>query len=580
MGVTVKKTAEKPEGKVTFVQKVIKDDTYLVMASSSYAPEDEFTGLYYTTKNPTKVFLQPPFEPKFLAHLPSQNNILQQCVEAMEVNIDGTGYELVPAVDGEEKNEAEEKNLRGFLDEPYPGKSIVSIRREMRRDLEKIGWAFMEVLRNVQNDVVGLRNIPAHTIRYVRLDEPIQVTKTLTRNGKEVQLTMFERERRFAQCLAMNQFQYFREFGTTRHVNRKTGEWESATNVVAPEDRGTELLAFRVTPDVTTPYGLPRWTNQMPSVLGSRKAEEQNLEFFDAGGLPPAIIFIEGGTLAKDMADQLRMYLSGQMKARNRAVVVEAMSSSGAIDSAGSVKTRVERFGAESTKDAMFATYDKNAEEHVRTGFRLPPLFIGKAADYAYASAQVSYMVAEAQVFGPERQEFDEVFNRTIMKALGAKTCKFQSKPITMKDLDAQLKGLGLAQTAADPESFLKEVNKITGVSLELAEQPDTIAQGADEAKVKEMHGKVENKLFEEKLKIQNKNPPPQPKPVKKTAPELLKLAGMYVEAEGLVDSDHEASETDKETIRKSVDSLSAPERDLFNRFVSARINETVEEAA
>jgi capsid portal protein len=52
---------------------------------------------------------------------------------------------------------------------------------------------------------------------------------------------------------------------------------------------------------------------------------------------------------------------------------------------------------------------------------RLPPLFLGYAADYNFATAQTSYMVAEARVFEPERTEFDDLMNKTIIKELGSR---------------------------------------------------------------------------------------------------------------------------------------------------------------
>src|SRR3954471_20314900 len=81
------------ESKVSFVQKVIKNDTYLVMAASQVLPEDEFAGLYFTDtdpNSPTKRFIEPPFNLKHLKQLTRQNNTLRQCVEAMQLNIHGT----------------------------------------------------------------------------------------------------------------------------------------------------------------------------------------------------------------------------------------------------------------------------------------------------------------------------------------------------------------------------------------------------------------------------------------------------------------------------------------------------------
>lgn len=480
---TIVEETDKREPTTHLVQKVIGGDTYLVMAQSSVELEDEFNNLYYTTAEGSKLFLQPPFEPTVLKTLVNTNNTLGQCVESMEVNIDGTGYSFVGIEEGEDPNESEVDLAQEFFGEPYPNESFTKIRRKLRRDMESVGYGFLEVLRNLEGKVVGLRNVETPHVRMVKLDAPIQVQKTIMRNGKEVEMTLWERERRFAQRVAMKELVYYREFGTTREVNRMTGEWESEANPITPEDRGTELLMFGIHPDTTTPYFIPRWINQLPSVVGSRKAEEQNLQFLDSGGMPPAIIFVQGGTLAKDASDQLKMYLSGQNKNKYRAAVVEAQSSSGSLDAAGSVQVKVERFGSQAAQDAMFMKYDEATEEHVRKGFRLPPLFIGKSEDQNFATASVSYMVAEAQVFGPERVAFDELINKTIMKELGFKTIKFKSNPITMKDVSSQLTGMGMVKDLATRESFLKEVNTTTGMNLNLASmpQPDTISETMDE---------------------------------------------------------------------------------------------------
>lgn len=476
---------EHPESKITFVQKVIKNETWMVMTQSAIELEDEFSSLYYTAGQQNNLFLMPPFEPNVLLNLVQSNNVLNQCIEAMEVNIDGTGHEFVPVEKGKDIDKEEEKIATAFFAEPYPNISMTGIRRKLRRQMESVGYGFLEVLRNISGDVVGLRSVETAHIRMVKLDKPVQVKKKIERDGTEVELTLWERERRFAQTVALKQQVYYREFGTTREINRNTGDWETPEMKVAPEIRGSELLILGINPDVTTPYFLPRWINQLPSVIGSRAAEEQNLQFLDAGGLPPAIVFIQGGTLIKDTSDQLRMYLSGLNKNKNRAVVVEVQSSSGSLDAAGKVDVKVERFGSAQSQDAMFTNYDESTQEHVRVGFRLPPLFLGYAADYNFATAQTSYMVAEAQVFLPERVEFDDLMNKTIMKELKLKTLKFKSKPITLKDVTMQLKALELSATVATRESFMETMNQVADLTLEMAEVP---AQG-----VGEMHEPLKN---------------------------------------------------------------------------------------
>jgi len=293
--------------------------------------------------------------------------------------------------------------------------------------------------------------------------------------------------------------------------------------------------------------------------------------------VPPAIIFIQGGTLAKDMSDQLKLYLSGQTKARNRAVVVEAQSSSGSLDSAGAVQVRVERFGSEKMNDAMFQNYDKNTAEHVRIGFRIPELFLGVSKELNFATAMTAYMVAEAQVFQPERAEFDTIINKTLMKSMGFKTLKFRSNPITLKNIDAQLKAMQLVSQIVDPEELVDEVNKIAGVTLTYlpGTQIQAVVPGAQpgeiqpvQAKAKGKPGKKEVEEGADQLETSNVNPNQIDSGdviSKLDTHELISLSMRYAQAEGLTVMKSEISEHERAQIKSQVKKLKGEQ---YRQFV------------
>ncbi len=483
-----------------------KADTQKLVVQPNMEPDDEFNGLYYSTKNQGALLLAPPFNPATLQSLVTKNNILAQCIEAMEVNIDGTGYEI-EATDpkaSESDDAANKKKLTAFFKEPFPLWGFTEMRRKLRYDMESTGNGYLEVLRNAGRQIIFLRWADSKLMRLVRLDDPVEVEVELDRDGEKVKAKILTRERRYCQLLGTEQI-FFKEFGSKRKLHRKTGKWESEGNPVPDDQQATEMLHFTVHKDARTPYGLPRWINQLPSVLGSRKAEEFNLDFFDSGAIPPAAIFLQGGQVTEQVGDQLRAYFGPKNKEPNRVAVVEVQSTSGTIDSAGHVQVKVERFG-DNQKDAMFTNYDDKCEAHVRTAFRLPPLFVGKAQDYNFATAMVGYMVTEAQVFGPERTEFDEIVNRTIVKELGIEDYKFVSKPLTIQNIDAQLKALELAKDKSDGENFVEEVNSLTGLNLEYSKEVEQQALSAgklgpdgkpivDPIAVEQEKGKIQEKL-------------------------------------------------------------------------------------
>lgn len=559
----IRKRARAPKNAgVTEIELVRKADTEMIAAASQYLPEDEFISLYFTDTGINNQFLAPPFSPKVLKGMPNINNILLQCIEAMEVNIDGTGYDFVPAEEGGTMNPEEEKRAKSFFTEPYPGQTFVQIRRTLRRELEAVGWAALEVLRNVEGEILALRNIIGHTLRVCKAEKPVLVTKTVVRGGQEIELEFWERERKFGQMLTAADKRYYKEFGATRDLNRNTGEWADP-GTLPPELCASELLFFRIVPDVETPYGLPRWVNQMPSVVGSRKAEEANLDYFDAGAMPPTIVFIGGGTASKDTSDALRTYLSGKNKNKQRAVVIDVVPTSGSLDAVGKTEIKVERFGSEKLGDAMFAEYDQHAEDHVRVGFRLPPLFIGRSEDYNFASAQTSYMVAEAQVFKPERDNFDAVINSTIMRALKCTTVKMQSKPVTMKDAAVMMEGLTLAKDVAEGKGWMAEVNKVTGLALAYDEKK--AKEAADLLKA-ESHANIAATKAKATATLK---PPARPFAKPPVAKAIKKMAQDFMEAEGLIPGTEPAPEAVRVKIQKSVDELEPDAQNLFNYFVA-----------
>lgn len=441
-----------------------------LLHSNAYELEDEFLNFYYDPTTSQGLFLMPPYNPHELCHLVQVNNALNQCISAMEVNIDGTGYEVETEEETAQSAEEDETatKIKAFFDEPYPRTSFITMRRLLRRHLEETGNAYLEVIRNLEGDLVFLKPIDPKFMRLVKLDGPTPVEVTVMRNGQQFTATTLMRERRFAQKVGPNHIVFFREYGSSRDLNKRTGEWAPTGEKLDADIRATEVIHFTLDPDVDTPYGVPRWINQIPSVLGSRKAEEHNLDFFDAGGVPPALIVVAGGQMVPETRRAVEQQMSGKRVGKSRAAVLEVMSSGGSLDGRDTTpKVSVERFGSEFIKDSMFENYDEKCEMRVRRSFRLPPLFVGDPESYNFATAFVSYNVAEAQVFKPERDEFDEIINVTIMRELDP-TGKyaFRSMPLSINDINNQLRALMLAMPMAEDENIIETLNQLTNLNM------------------------------------------------------------------------------------------------------------------
>jgi PBSX family phage portal protein len=472
---------------------ILKAEKEMLNTQHMGVEDDPFTQLGMTGLGEKGQILEPTYNLVTLKALTHQNNTLLQAISAMEVNVDGTGYEL-NRKDGEvfsDDDKKKAKKISEFFDEPWPGMSFTTIRKAIRRDLEATGNAYLEVIRNKKGDIVFLRQLDAMLMRFMKLEDAVPVSKKIKRGGSEINVKVMERQRKFVQKIGDTKVRFFKEFGVERELNADTGNWaDNLTDAADAQleplkdiDKANELIHFSAVADVLTPYGVPRWINNLPSVLGSRKAEEFNLEFFDHGGLPPAMILIQGGQLSNEARTTLTNYLSGKAALKQRGIITEIYAASGDLGSAGNVKVSVERFGDERQKDAMFATYDSNCAEHVRISFRLPPMFLGLSEAYNFATAYTAYMIAEAQVFLPERDEFDEVINLTVMKEL-SEDYIFSSKTLNVVDVEAKLKAMELSKEYQNPSDFVDQLNDITRSSFTAKEGADDLADETDKATV------------------------------------------------------------------------------------------------
>lgn len=552
---------EKPKRSGMEIPKESSAETVLVRKASAVRE-----AVTFDVKGNGRSAIAPSYDPLTLLRLTQSNNTLLQCIEAMEVNVDGTGVEIIAVEEDAKIDEAEQQRIQEILDEPYPDLTFTTLRRSLRRALESTGNAYLEVVKGIDGTFIGFRPLEAQFCRLTSLSDSFMSTRTLVRNGVETEFKIPDRERAVVyQRNSKDKPAYYKIWGNSLSVNKEDGEFVEGD--LEADKRASEVIVFSMNDDPETPYGVPRWINQLPSVVGSRKAEEQNLDYFDAGGIPSAIIFLNGGQVAESSSETLKNYVSGKKSQKNKAVVVEVMSTGGSLDKAGSVNVQVERFGSEAVNDSLYRNYDKDCEEHVRLAFRLPPMFVGKASDYNYATAVVAYQVAEAQVFKPERDEFDAIMNRVLTTELGLKTCKIKSNPITLRDISTQLRGITLLKDVVSPEEVVKEVSKLTDITLTYEEGKQfPVSTPRSTYAVGEGEGTDDDtKKMQEQLDGQSQIT----KSAGESANYLIEFARMYAEAKDLMPSNNAYTTEQIEQFELVAKSMKGETKKAFENILS-----------
>jgi PBSX family phage portal protein len=424
--------------------------------------------------------ITPSYPFQTLAKLVQTSNILRQCIEAYVVNIESYGHVLeYIGKEGDEQSpevQAEKVRLENFLSLLSPQWSLKEVRERSRWDLETVGQRFFEISRDLAGRVVMFDHLQAVTMRRTLRDrEPTEVVIEAPNPADPSTMIRKTAQRyfcRYVQFVYSNQAWervFFKEFGDPRKIDPNTGEENPS---LAFEDQATEVLMLSLyTPGQI--YGLPRWIGQLPSILGSRESEMVNLNFFRENAIPAMAVLISGGALTQESFEVIDNYINALRgkQAMNRILVLEASGddTSGSTDhSISAPRIDMKPMISERQQDGLFKEYDNANQAKVRSSFRLPPIFAGRAEDYTRASAFASIVTAEQQIFGPERQDFDDIMNNKILRTYRPRYWRFKSVGVPLADPDS----LSVMLTTLDstgaltPNAVIKIANKVLDIDI------------------------------------------------------------------------------------------------------------------
>ena len=429
--------------------------------------------------------LPPPYNVLDLARIIEQSSSLRPCIEAYTVNTVQTGWEVESTVRGKEGKPAEIVELQSFIDHSNSDESLSAVMTKVIDDRESYGYGFLEGIRDAAGGIALLRHAPAIITRLCPKDEEeVLVEYTIQRGRRVTSVREFKKFRRFIQLVG-GRMVYFKEWGDPRRLNRTTGVYEGREGYVAGND-ATELYHFKLASN--EPYGVPRWVTQLPSIIGSREAEEVNMRYFKENTVPPMLLTVSGGRLTQHSFEELTRALTSEgigASRQNKIMLIEATGDSDSLDKNGTpVKLAVEKLTDARQSDALFAEYDRSNQAKIRMAWRLPGVVLGQGSDENYANAQVSIFMADSQVFGPARVEIEEVLNKKLVNSkdgLGLTSVRLVSRVPAISSPENTLKGLTALNVmgAVTPRSAQQVANKV--LQMELPAYPEKGQDGYDD---------------------------------------------------------------------------------------------------
>ncbi len=435
--------------------------------------------------------LTPPYDPEILCSLFENSDALRPNVDAYVANIDSHGHRFEPVIDfsaedarekvamairmerlwlrmhnqlepgiGAEPSddevgrlltelqsaaEIERLRLETWADICCLSSSFVEARRKMRMDLEVLGNAYFEVLRNMDDDPF-LVYVPGFTMRLLpQSKEPILIDMPVRVGGIFFHTVRCpQRFRRFVQIIDDREAVYFKELGDPRVISRTTGEvfetLEELKRADPKDEPATEIFHFNVH-SPRSGYGVPRWIGAFLEVLGNRKASEVNFLYFDNKSIPPMALLVSGGRVSEDSVSKIEDFVENHLRGRNnfhKILIIEAESSRGTNDPEHSGRMRLEfvPLTGSQQQDSLFRAYSSENRDILGAQFRLPRITRGDIRDFNRATAISALQFAEGQVFQPLREEFDFAMNRRIFGPMGIRFHRFVSRSPITRDPD------------------------------------------------------------------------------------------------------------------------------------------------
>lgn len=482
------KSLQKAKNKNKLITDIIQDQTIFKIAETQQLA-DPFSAQYISEggvySNAGLRIVEPLISPQLLRRIPLENNILLQCIECYVNNIEGTGYtlEYIGKKDDTTQesgpSQAEYRKLKAFLDSPNEEYSLTELKRRMRDDRETLGYSFMEVIRNRKGDIHAIYHIPASTMRItIPESKGVQEAYTVKRGDETVTIDRLKYWRRYVQVQqGTNKYIYFKEFGDKRAVDCEDG---IAKENIPEESLATEVIMFSNYKSGYI-YGLPRWINQLPSILGSRDSELVNLGFFKKGGIPAMTILVSGGYLSQDAVDAIaKKFNTGKAAdTMHDILILEAQGDVAGADAEGRLavpRLEIKPLTSEQHKDGLFQEYDANCRDKIRCAFRLPPILLGLTTDFNRATAESSVIVCESQVFGPERNIEDDAFNKYILGdgVNNPVYWKMKSNPTRIVDQADIADSITTLEDsgALTPNTVIHVTNAMFGLDIKQIDQP------------------------------------------------------------------------------------------------------------
>ncbi len=394
-------------------------------------------------------WIKPEYNQFGLSEMVSTSSILPQCIRAYKQNIAGFGIGVKYKNEEQEESsamKAEFDNLSDIIETITMEKDTKSLFEELIEKRETYGIAYLEVIRNVADEVVEVSLVD--DVETIKKTNPLTpyISIEIFYKGKTI-----ERKKQFCKYKQEKNHKvvYFKEFGDPRTMDKRTGKYLKDGEVLELEYHANEILEFKLS---TKNYGEPRWIGQSTGIYGARSAENLNNNYFENGRHTPLIVSVSGGTLSDESYDKLQQYMDnikGEAGQHSFILLEVDGNAEAGFEEDKMPKIEIKSIADVLQKDELFQDYLNNNRKKVQSSFLLPDIYVGYTTEFNRATAEVAQEVTENQVFQPERKSLEWIINNKLLSGYKFEHVEIFFRAPDISNVDSLINLLNAANSSA-----------------------------------------------------------------------------------------------------------------------------------
>ena len=406
--------------------------------------------------------IEPPFDFSLLSALMTSSAIHSTCIETKASDYAYSGWSLTlrpevqELIDSGKLSEDVLKQARqeatAFLSTCAKGQPIQDLMHDFAMDLESLGTACVELMRDSSGIVRELNHIPFATVRIIKSTAKKTKARFLQKRfNKNVFFCEFGDIVKFTadpSTIPLDEFDYERRDTLVELDGAKLLDPATGKPAASSDGYATELFVACRPPMIkSTVYGTPSGITALGDVLALAHIQKYNLDFFSSKGVPQYAVVVskltpkaaalpttstdpnaefQGDDVAK-LQQYITEFFTNRLQQSDRGVLI--------VTAFGEAEVKFEKLTDENAEGA-FKEYELRAREMVRLAHRVPPAALGIAETANLGGGRDTAQLRRYRdhIVAPGQRRLATIVNRILREGLLIPYFEFAFSPLDIEE--------------------------------------------------------------------------------------------------------------------------------------------------